>query len=149
MKQQLLLMAAALAMCGIVVWALSLQPEPDERVGVPPVAESGDDRLADLDLGPSTARPGAGAEPEVAWVDGGAYLAVTAPGSSSCPVGPQRVEAEGQQLTVTLGPLYPGERDCTADLGPHVTVVEVPAGLDPDRPVTVLLDGARRTLPPV
>jgi hypothetical protein len=120
-----LLASAALVACS---------SDPVDRV--PPVAETGQDGLGEhhVELAGDPDAP-------LAWVDGGSYLAVITRGSSSCPYGPGTLTVTGpQRLTVALVELNPGQDACTADLAPHVTVVEVPDGLDHTLPVTAVLD---------
>ena len=90
--------------------------------------------------GPSQEVDPFAARPTISWAEDGAYLAVTAYGSSSCPNGPTDITVTGdQQLEIDLGELYPERDVCTADLGPTVTVVEVPEGITPDEPVTAVI----------
>ncbi|MFQ1003155.1 hypothetical protein [Modestobacter sp. SSW1-42] len=100
------------------------------------MAETGQDDLREyrVEVAGDTHAP-------LAWVDGGGYLAVTTSGSSSCPHGPGSLTVTApQRLTVEMVELRPGQGACTADLAPHVTIVEVPDGLDPTRPVIAVLD---------
>ncbi|MDT0277127.1 hypothetical protein [Blastococcus goldschmidtiae] len=114
---------------------LACSPDPVERV--PPVSESGREDFARYRIEPVGDHP-------LAWVDGGDYLAVTIRGSSSCPRGPGApTVTEPQHLTIDVVELRPDQEVCSADDAPHVTVVEVPDGLDPTRPVTAVLDWGR------
>jgi hypothetical protein len=75
-------------------------------------------------------------QPSVTWVNDGQYLAVVTWGSSSCPSGPHRIEvAADQEIEVRLGPLFPDRDTCTADMSGHVTVVELPQGVTPTKPL--------------
>ena len=86
----------------------------------------------------------------VAWVNEGEYLAVIAYGSGSCPNGPNSIAVvDTQELQVGLGPLFPDRSVCTADLGPHVTVVEVPTEISPAQPLVVRFEDREVTLPAV
>ncbi|WP_089338267.1 hypothetical protein [Blastococcus mobilis] len=70
----------------------------------------------------------------IAWVNEGQYLAVITHGSGSCPSGPDSIEvAAEQEIEIRLGPLFPGRDPCTADMSPHVTVVELPQGITPTK----------------
>ncbi len=75
-------------------------------------------------------------EPSIAWVNDGQYLAVVTWGSSSCPSGPDSIEVPAdQEVEVRLGPLFPDRDTCTADMSGHVTVVELPQGITPTKPL--------------
>jgi hypothetical protein len=75
-------------------------------------------------------------QPSIAWVNDGEYLAVITSGSSSCPSGPDSMEVVAEQeIEVRLGPLFPDRDTCTADMSPHVTVVELPQGVTPTKPL--------------
>ncbi|MGY1601708.1 hypothetical protein [Geodermatophilus sp. SYSU D00815] len=109
-------------------------PEPMRSEPVPPTAPG------DLPL----------FEPTVAWVDDGRYLAVVGYGSSSCPSGPHGLDVVGDQaIEVRLGPLFPDRDPCTADLSGHVTVVELPEGITPTRPLTARFGEREVTIPAV
>ena len=58
------------------------------------------------------------------------------------------MDVDGQELTVYITRLYPGRDVCTANVGAHVTVVEVPDGLDPSLPVTEVIGRDELVLPP-
>ncbi|WP_347060352.1 hypothetical protein ABC795_07520 [Blastococcus sp. HT6-30] len=73
-------------------------------------------------------------QPSIAWVDDGQYLAVITHGSGSCPSGPDGIEVVAEQeVDIGLGPLFPDRDPCTADMSPHVTVVELPQGVTPTK----------------
>lgn len=138
-------------MCRVVTLALlvlgSLVACSSDSVDrVPPVAESGQENLADYDIeGGRVARVGGETvmieSPLLAWANGGDYLAVTIRGSSSCPRAPgSMVLTEPQHLRIEVVELRPGQEVCSADDAPYVTIVDVPDGLDPTRPVTAVLD---------
>jgi hypothetical protein len=75
-------------------------------------------------------------QPSIAWVDDGQYLAVITHGSGSCPSGPDSIEVVAEQeIEIRLGPLFPGREPCTADMSPHATVVELPQGVEPTKPL--------------
>jgi hypothetical protein len=75
-------------------------------------------------------------QPSVTWVNDGQYLAVVTWGSSSCPSGPHGIEvAADQEIEVRLGPLFPDRDTCTADMSGHVTVVKLPQGVTPTKPL--------------
>lgn len=123
------LLVTALGAPGLLV---ACSADPVERV--PPVTESGRDDFARYRVEPVGDSP-------LAWVDGGDHLAVIIRGSSSCPRGPGSLSVTGpQQLRIDVVDLHPEREVCSADDAPHVTVVEVPEGLDPARPVSAVLD---------
>jgi hypothetical protein len=75
-------------------------------------------------------------EPSIAWVNHGQYLAVVVYGSGSCPSGPDSIEVVAEQeIEIRLGRLFPDRDPCTADMSPHVTVVELPPGVTPTKPL--------------
>jgi hypothetical protein len=89
-------------------------------------------------------------EPSVAWVDDGRYLGVVTYGSSSCPSGPHGIDVVAdQEIAISLGPLFPDQNVCTADISAHVTVVELPAGVTPTEPLVARFDGVQVTIPAV
>ena len=89
-------------------------------------------------------------QPSVAWVNDGQYLGVVTFGSSSCPSGPQGIEVVAdQEIEILLGPLFSGRDVCSADISGHVTVVELPQGITPTRPLVARFDGGQVTLGPV
>lgn len=116
--------------------------DPVDRA--PPVAESGQNSLADYriegaDVGRLRGEPLMIDAPPLAWANGGDYLAITLRGSSSCPRGPgSMVVTEPQHVTIHVVELRPGQEVCSADDAPYVTIVEVPDGLDRTRPVTAV-----------
>lgn len=86
----------------------------------------------------------------IAWVNGGEHLAVITYGSSSCPAGPHALEvADDQLLRIELGPLFPDREVCSADLSPHASVVEIPAGIRSDEPLTARFGEHEYTLSPL
>ena len=113
---RLAVVAAVVALAVVV----ALVARPPERLvlatyqGLPGGVEA--------DLG--GARPG--------WVLGDdGKLAVYAAGSSSCPLLPREVSADGDVVTVVLDSDDDGP--CTADLVYTTSVVAVPGGVDPAR----------------
>lgn len=75
-------------------------------------------------------------QPSVTWVNDGQYLAVVTWASSSCPSGPHGIEvAADQEIEIRLGPLFPDRATCTADMSGRVTVVELPQGVTPTKPL--------------
>lgn len=118
-----------------------LTPPPSPRVEVLPAPSPGpsltpppvDEEFSDASPAPPAASPAPGPAwsfgPSVAWVDDGQYLGVVTYGSSSCPSGPQSVElVADQEIEIRLGQLFPERDVCSADVSPHVTVVELPPG---------------------
>jgi hypothetical protein len=89
-------------------------------------------------------------QPSVAWMNDGRYLAVVTFGSSSCPSGPHDIEVVGdQEIEILLGPLF-GDRDvCSADMSGHVTVVALPAGVAPTKPLVARFAEREVTIPAV
>jgi hypothetical protein len=86
--------------------------------------------------------------PAIGWVNNGRYLAVIIYGSGNCPDGPQRIDVVAdQKIDVHLGPLFPGRDPCLADLSPHVTVVELPQGVTPIKPLTARFPKHQVTIP--
>ena len=97
-------------------------------------------------VNPGDAIPG----PSAAWAADGTYLAVITVGSGSCPSGPHGITVQGdQEIKVRLGDLYSHQDACSADLSSYATVVEVPDGITPDRPLTVHFADGSVTVPPV
>lgn len=79
---------------------------------------------------------GSAFQPSVAWVNDGQYLGVVTYGSSSCPSGPLGIEVVAEQeIEIRLGPLFPDRDVCSADMSGHVTVVELPQGVTPAKPL--------------
>ena len=75
-------------------------------------------------------------QPSIAWVNDGQYLGVVTFGSSSCPSGPLGTEVVAEQeIEIRLGPLFPDRDVCSADMSGHVTVVELPSGVTPTKPL--------------
>lgn len=78
----------------------------------------------------------AGFQPSVAWVNDGRYLGVVTYGSSSCPSGPLGIEVVAEQeIKIRLGLLFPDRDVCPTDVSGHVTVVELPQGVTPTKPL--------------
>lgn len=75
-------------------------------------------------------------EPTIAWVNGGEYLAVVSWGSGSCPSAPHAIDVVGEQeITIRMGSRFPDRDPCTADMSGHVTVLEMPDGISPTKPL--------------
>ncbi|WP_346623140.1 hypothetical protein [Blastococcus montanus] len=107
------------------------EPSPPPRITLPDPGEG-------FELPPPSPDPGGQSllgsafQPSIAWVNDGEYLAVITQGSGSCPSGPDDIEVVAdQEIVVQLGPLFPDRDTCTADMSPHVTVVELPQGITP------------------
>ena len=84
---------------------------------------------------------------------GGDGLHVTTYGSSTCPNVPIRVSSSGPQTIDVVVERDLGEGQeidgrvayaSTDDLGPTTSVVDVPEGIDPDQPVSVVVSGDDR-----
>ncbi|WP_091932986.1 hypothetical protein [Blastococcus sp. DSM 46786] len=86
-------------------------------------------------------------QPSVAWVNDGQYLGVVTYGSSSCPTGPLGIEVVGgQEIEIRLGSLFPDRGVCSADMSGHVTVVELPPGITPTKPLVARLGNHEVTI---
>lgn len=136
-----------------------LAPPPGAAVEVLPAPSSGPPRTpSPLDeelLDPRPAPPATAAapgpawsfEPSVAWVNDGQYLGVVTWGSSSCPSGPHAIEVVAdQEIEVRLERLPVQGDACTADMSGYVTVVELPEGLTPTKPLTARFEDREVTL---
>ncbi|MGY1640280.1 hypothetical protein ACI782_03995 [Geodermatophilus sp. SYSU D00703] len=89
-------------------------------------------------------------QPSVAWVNDGRYLAVVTFGSSSCPSGPYGIEVVAEQeIEIRIGPLFADRDVCSADMSGHVTVVEVPQGITPTKPLRARFGEREVTIPAV
>jgi hypothetical protein len=86
-------------------------------------------------------------QPSVTWVRNGRYLAVVTWGSGSCPSGPGSIDVVAEQtVEIRLAPLFPDRDPCTADMSGHVTVVELPRGVTPTRPLVARFGDHETTL---
>ncbi|MCR2802086.1 hypothetical protein QNO21_00940 [Microbacterium sp. zg-Y818] len=95
---------------------------------------------------PASGGTGGATEVEVdaAWLDGGRMVGLVTQGSSSCvPIADGATLSADGVLEVTL--VEPASEVCTADMAPRVTVVSLPAGIDPsqDLQIEVAGDGYR------
>src|SRR3954447_4830809 len=89
-------------------------------------------------------------QPSIAWVNDGRYLAVITHGSGSCPSGPDSIEVIAEQeMEIRLGPLFPDRDPCTADMSGHVTVVELPQGVTPMKPLVARFGDREVSIPAV
>ncbi|WP_222193703.1 hypothetical protein [Modestobacter italicus] len=121
----------------------------EDAAGTPAVVRAagrpGDGRLPLVGTPPHPGRPWPGVG--VWWLPDATALAVTTWGSSSHPRSPRTARVEGGELVLTIehrqatGPM-------TADLAPHTTVIEPPAGLDPTTPTRVRIGELVLDLPP-
>ena len=96
------------------------------RSDIPPAVPSG------VPTGSAPPQPTGGPTAQVAagWLQDGRTIGVVTWGSSSCvPVGGAATVA-GDTITVPLAAAA-GQRACTSDLAPRVTLVATPAGVDP------------------
>lgn len=101
-------------------------------------------------LGGGPLRPGEVAHPSVAWANNGEYLAITTYGSGSCPAGPYGIDVVAdQEVQIRLGALFPDRDACSADLSPHVTIVEVPEGVTSTEPLLARFADSEVTVPAV
>lgn len=138
-----------------------LTPAPGPRVQVLPEPSHAPPITPSPDLGeqvqtlPVTPPPGPGGwpssyGPSVAWVDDGRYLGVVTYGSGSCPSGPHDIEVVAdQEIEIRLGPLFPDRDVCSADMSGHVTVVELPQGVTPTKPLVARFGEREVTIPAV
>ncbi|MFG6280960.1 hypothetical protein [Microbacterium sp. 5K110] len=75
------------------------------------------------------------------WLDAGRGIAVVTRGSSSCvPVASGDAVLASDTLTIELVDRENGP--CTRDFAPRATYVALPAGIDPTRPLDVVVTGA-------
>ena len=76
-----------------------------------------------------------------AWLDEGRLIGLVTMGSSGCPpeVDGSMLDAEGS-LAVTFAPPDPA-RACIADYAPRVSLIPVPADLDPAESLTITVIG--------
>ncbi|GAB3601481.1 hypothetical protein [Microbacterium tumbae] len=92
------------------------------------------------DATPSTAPEDGGTEGfEAAWLDEGRLFAVISWGSSSCVPAVDTVEADGQQVAVSLVQTEAADAVCTADLAPRASVGTLPEGVDPTKDVELII----------
>jgi hypothetical protein len=130
-------------------------PEPSEAPSITPSPDLGEplhtEPMPTLPLAP-TPDPGGwpSFEPSIAWVNDGQYLAVVTFGSGSCPSGPHGIEVVAdQEIEIRLGPLFPDRDVCSADMSGHVTVVELPQGVTPTKPLRARFVEHEVTIPAV
>jgi hypothetical protein len=68
-------------------------------------------------------------------------------GSSSCPdVAKSATLVAAETVAVEIGMAYGGP-SCTADLSETVSVIGLPPGIDPAKPMVVVVDGVKVPLP--
>jgi hypothetical protein len=95
-------------------------------------------------------QPPFGPSPSVAWVNDGQYLGVVTWGSGSCPSGPHGIEVVAEQeVEIRLGPLFADRDVCSADISGHVTVVELPQGVTPTKPLVARFEEREVSIPAV
>ncbi|MBS1673619.1 MAG: hypothetical protein JSS74_06605 [Actinobacteria bacterium] len=81
-------------------------------------------------------------DPSAAWLDGGHAVGLVTWGSSSLACVPKAVDVTGDGQTVQVTLAEPDKNAvCTADFAPRATYVEMPAGVDPTKDVTVSFQG--------
>lgn len=101
-------------------------------------------------LGGGPLRPGDVAQSSVSWANNGEYLAITTYGSGSCPAGPYGIDVVAdQEVQIRLGALFPDRDVCSADVSPHVTIVEVPEGVTSGESLLARFADSELTLPAV
>jgi hypothetical protein len=136
-----------------------LTPPPGPRVEVLPAPSPGppltpsplDEQLLDPTPAPPATSPAPGPawsfEPSVTWVNDGQYLGVVTFGSSSCPSGPHAIEVVAdQEIEIHLGPLPIQGDACSADMSGYVTVVELPQGVTPTKPLVARFEDHEVTI---
>jgi hypothetical protein len=127
----------------------ALTPNPGPHVEVlpapspgPPITPSPLDEQPPFE--PSPAPPATSPAPgpawsfesSVAWVNDGQYLGVVTWGSGSCPTSPHGIEVVAdQEIEIRLGALFSDRDACSADISGHVTVVKLPQGVTPTKPL--------------
>lgn len=89
--------------------------------------------------------PGAGTTTEIdidaAWLDGGRMIGIITEGSSTCVPTVQDVALEANgALAVVFGEAAE-DQACTRDMVPRVSVVELPAGVDPTKDLEISVTG--------
>lgn len=92
---------------------------------------STDEEATDMDL-------------SAAWLDGGAAVALVTQGSSSCLPSLGDVAVVDGTLQVEFN-ASPAEETCTKDLGPQVTLVSLPAGIDPQKDLPIHVTSTTQT----
>lgn len=134
---------------------LLLLPEASSAPPVTPSPDLGEDwPTTPTQTLPITPTPDTGGSPSfgssVAWVNDGQYLAVVTYGSSSCPSGPHSIDVVAdQEIEIRLGLLFPDRDVCTADVRSHVTVMELPQGIMPTKPLVTHFGTRKVTMPAV
>ncbi len=79
-------------------------------------------------------------EVDAVWLDGGRMVGLVTQGSSSCvPIADGATLSADGVLEVTL--VEPASEVCTADMAPRVTVVSLPAGIDPSQDLQIAVAG--------
>ena len=80
-------------------------------------------------------------EVDAAWLNGGTVIGLVSYGSSTCVPTADAVEVlEDGELSVTLAD-PPTDEPCTMDFVPRVTVVDVPADVDPSKDLQIRIEG--------
>jgi hypothetical protein len=101
--------------------------------------------------GDAAGHEGAADEVQAAWLQQGGQIAVTIPGSSTCPIVGSNIRVldeagEGNRVAVDVI-----ERDkheiCTQDLVPHTTVFWTPVSVTTTEPLVVEVVGETVTVP--
>lgn len=75
-----------------------------------------------------------------AWLDGGRMVGLVTLGSSTCIPTADDISLDGAVLSVTLVETE-GDTPCTMDLVPRVTLVGLPAGVDPTQDLEIQVRG--------
>ncbi|MFB7891578.1 hypothetical protein ACFC1I_05205 [Microbacterium sp. NPDC056044] len=77
---------------------------------------------------------------DAAWLDGGRMIGVVTQGSSTCvPVADEATYVDGVMKVTLVEP--EGDKACTRDFVPRVTLVGVPEGVDPAKGVEIEVTG--------
>ncbi|WP_281884387.1 hypothetical protein [Agromyces rhizosphaerae] len=88
-------------------------------------------------------------DPGVAWVDDGERIALTIPGSSSCPYVPTDISVPDPSI-IEIEVVRTGGDACTADLGLRTHEIPTPRGVAKGAPVRVEVVGIGDfVLPPI
>jgi hypothetical protein len=134
---------------------IQVLPEPSPAPSITPSPDLGEQQPTEpMQTLPVTPTPDPGGwpsfEPSATWVNDGQYLGVITFGSGSCPSGPYGIEVVAdQEIEIRLGPLFPDRNVCSADIAGHVTVVKLPHGITPTKPLVARFDGGPVTLPAI
>ncbi|MTD12818.1 hypothetical protein GIS00_02515 [Nakamurella sp. YIM 132087] len=97
--------------------------------------------------------PSAAKDVSIEWSTKDGALVVVTFGSGTCPELVLQITQTGDnEVTLIIGNRYqvaptPTSYSCTADRVPYTTIIQPPAGIDAERPLAVVWDNERITLP--